>query len=332
MKTSSLGDIVQSFVVLDELKRRFPDVEIDWAVESASYPIVAAHPLVRRAIRLRIKERKGLWKDLKELRRESYDYVFDLQGNCKSGLITLCSRGEKKVGYALGSVREWPNIFATHMRHKISKEQNIRLFYLQLLEKTFGTFSGRAEQGVRFKINEEERQKIAQMIGSTSFRIMVCPGSKWINKQVPLETLVSFLKKMEGAHFFLIWGDLKEKGLCQEMALRLPNAQVVEKLSLPAWQNLMCEMDLVVAVDSSALHLCGTTSTPSFSIFGPTRAEVFKPIGPHHLAIQGKCPYERNFAKQCPVLRTCPTGACVKTLTAEELFQAYQNRCGSRQP
>ena len=101
---------------------------------------------------------------------------------------------------------------------------------------------------------------------------------------------------------------------------------VVDRLPLPTWQNLMDEVDLVIAVDSSALHLCGTTSTPSFSIFGPTSQRVFKPMGERHFAVQGSCPYGRTFEKQCPVLRSCPTGACIKELTVEELFEAFQSQ------
>ena len=158
---------------------------------------------------------------------------------------------------------------------------------------------------------------------------MVCPGSKWVNKQLKAETLIAFLKKIEGelkASFLLVWGDALEKELCEELNAHLKISHVVDKLPLAVWQNLMNEADLVIAVDSSALHLCGTTTTPSFSIFGPTAPKVFKPIGERHFAIQGKCPYGMVFEKQCPLLRSCPTGACIKEMTAEELFQAFQNQ------
>jgi heptosyltransferase-1 len=191
--------------------------------------------------------------------------------------------------------------------------------------------------GVRFHINGEEKEKVAQIISQVplSCKIMVCPGSKWANKQLKAETLLAFLQKIEeryGAAFLLIWGDVGEKTQCQQIAQGLKMAVLVDKLELSTWQNLMSEVDLVIAVDSSALHLCATTATPSFSIFGPTSPHVFKPLGQRHVAIQGKCPYGREFDKQCPVLRSCPTGACIKELTAEELFAALQSQCVFLQP
>jgi heptosyltransferase-1 len=74
-------------------------------------------------------------------------------------------------------------------------------------------------------------------------------------------------------------------------------------------------------MDSATLHLCGTTSTPSFSLFGPSSASIYKPLGEHHVAFQGSCPYGRTFVKRCPILRTCKTGACMKDLTAKRIFQ-----------
>ena len=320
VKTSSLGDIVQAFDVLVDLHRRFPSAAIDWVAESKFCSIGAAHPLIRRAIPF---DRKHLWQSIRGLRKEKYDLIFDLQGNCKSGLITLLAHGKVKVGYGLQSVSEWPNVLATHIRFNVSKQQNIRSFYLELMGRYFNTAMPHDSEGVRFHIGLHEQQKIAHILAKvpSKRKIMVCPGSKWVNKQLKLETWIAFLQKID-ASFLLMWGNPAEKALCEEIASHLTTAIVVDQLPLPTWQNLMHEVDLVIAVDSGALHLCGTTRTPSFSIFGPTSPKVFKPMGERHGAIQGPCPYGRTFDKQCPILRSCPTGACIKDLTAEALFEA----------
>ncbi len=325
IKTSSLGDIIQAFSVLNDLKKRYPKILIDWVVEASYFSVVAAHPLVHRAISI---SRGAFWASLKNLRKEKYDLVFDLQGNCKSGVYTLFSRGKVKVGYGFRSVREWPNLLATQVRYSVSKNQNIRLFYLQLLERYFREKSTLDTEGVCFSLGSGEKEKISQILAPVcnSFKIMVCPGSKWVNKQLPLGTLTAFLQRVEkeyDASFLLVWGTEREKADCDQIKTHLQNAYLVDRLAIPTWQNLMNEVDLVIAVDSSALHLCATTSTPSFSIFGPTSSSVFKPTGSHHLAIQGKCPYGRSFEKQCPVLRTCPTGSCIRSLSPDELFSAF---------
>lgn len=332
VKTSSLGDIIQAFNVLDDLKNRFPKVSIDWAVEAKFYPVVSSHPLVRRAIPLEIKGKKNIFPGLRNLRKERYDLVFDLQGNTKSGVITMLSRAKKKVGFGLKTVREWPNILATNVRFEISKEKNIRLFYLELIEKFFTVQSSKDFEGVRFKVTEEEKSQVDQIVAKVpgEKKIMVCPGSKWPNKQLKKETFLTFLQKIEEeyrASFLLVWGSAEEKELAKFLSKHLKVSYVVDKLPINMWQNLMNETDLVIAVDSSALHLCGTTLAPSFSVFGPTSFETFKPIGSRHTGLQGRCPYGQVFVKQCPLLRSCMTGACMKDLKVVELFQAFQNQC-----
>ncbi|MES2273807.1 MAG: glycosyltransferase family 9 protein [Chlamydiota bacterium] len=341
IKTSALGDIIQAFGVLDDLQHRFPQATIDWAVEKSLHSIAAAHPLVRRAIALDIKGlKKGWWtlsawkflaQGFRDLRKERYDLIFDLQGNCKSGVIGLFAKGKVKVGFGRKSVREWPNLMTTHLRFEVLRQMNIRLQYLQLIQQYFRDANPAELCGVRFKIEENEKAKLAAILDrpelKSKLKVMVCPGSKWINKQLPLTTLVSLLQKIEeklDACFLLVWGVEVERTLCEEVQAQLPKkSAVIEKLAIPTWQNLMNEVGLVLAVDSSALHLCGTTSTRSFSIFGPTSSAIFKPLGLHHHAYQGKCPYGRTFDKTCPVIRTCPTGACIRNLSAEEIFHSF---------
>lgn len=338
VKTSSLGDIVQSFDVLPYLHQKFPGVQIDWVVEASLASLVSAHPLVHQAIPLDVQGLKKswnlakFWRDLKDLRNKKYDLLFDLQKNTKSGIITAFARSPMKVGFGRKSVREWPNLLATHRKFEVSAVQNVRLQYVGLIKQFLSEERGpMMVGGVCFKIAASEQDRIATILRakelSAKYKIMVCPGSRWPNKQLPLETMVGFLKKIEErleVSFLFMWGDAGEKRTCEKMQQQFSqNSLVIDKLKIPVWQNLMNAMGLVIAIDSSALHLCGTTKAPSFSLFGPTAPEIFKPIGERHCAIQGACPYGQKFAKQCPKLRTCPTGTCIRGLKVDEIFDKF---------
>ena len=326
VKTSSLGDIVHTFPAISFLRKILPDAAIDWAVMREFAPLVASHPFVRRAISLELKSAKGIIASVRELRKESYDLLFDVQGNCKSGLVTLFAKAKDKVGFGFRSAREWPNGLATNHRFDVDRKCNIRLFNLEL----FFQFFGRREEldhSISLKITPEE-EEVVRRISGNGLQIMVCPGSRWPNKQLKVETFRQLLWKIGqslDASFFCMWGSEEEKRYGVALQEALPDRMIlVDKLSLPSWQHLIGKMDLLIGVDSSALHLCGTTATPSFSLFGPTAPEVFKPLGDHHFAVRGSCPYNEVFEKQCPHLRTCPTGACIRDLKADELFKAFE--------
>lgn len=346
VKTSSLGDIIQAMSVLNYLCARFPQASIDWIVEKRFASIVESHPFIRRTISFDIKQFKSRWwkgeywksmaQAIRDLRRYRYDAVFDLQGNCKSGVITLLSRAKEKVGLSWKCVREWPNVLATKTRYSIPFSINIRLQYVRLLQQFFDPeLKDKAiqslDKGVRFKIQPSDQERLKSILSAAPLknkgRVMVCPGSKWINKQLTPETLFSFLEKTEHAlhcSFLLVWGDEEERKICETIQCRLKRCSiVVDRMDLPLWQNLMSEVDLVIAMDSGALHLCGTTSTPSFSVFGPTMPEIFKPVGSSHFWYQGPCPYGKVFEKQCPLLRSCSTGACMREISPDVLFDRF---------
>ncbi|MDE3046596.1 MAG: glycosyltransferase family 9 protein [Verrucomicrobiota bacterium] len=337
VKASALGDIIQAFPVLDALRAAFPQATIDWVVDRSLEPLVSSHPLVHQTLPISLKglsthrKWRSFLADLRTFRNFSYDLVFDLQGNIKSALVVASVRSPLKVGFGWRSVRERISLFATNRRFNVPRDQNIRLQYISLIHAFLKMEPPSSFSPLRFPIPPPQFAHLQSLLAhpalESPLRVMICPGSKWTNKRLPLETLAEVLHRMHqefAASFLLVWGDAAEKAECEALQSLFPNhSLLVDKLPLPTWQTLMSQIDLVIAVDSAALHLCGTTSTPSFSLFGPTNPAVFKPLGPHHFALQGPCPYGRSFEKQCPVLRTCPTGACLRNLSSETIFQAF---------
>lgn len=341
VKTSALGDIIHAFPVLQYLKKCYPTAQVDWVVEHSFAPLVEAHPFLNRAFRVNTKKwRKEYWEkecrqEIKafrqQLRETNYDLLFDLQGNFKSGLINFCAKAHKKVGFGLSTVHEWPNLLFTNQRSNPPAGRNIREDYLFLAQQAIGDFNAEVE-GVKLKISAEEESKIQTLLQHPYLkgnhpRIMVCTGSNWANKQLGKESLEVFLQliiqRLKGRLIF-VWGTAEEKQLAEELTSHFPErALVAEKMGLPVLQNLMAELDLVIAMDSLPLHLAATTPTPTYSVFGASSARKYKPVGKQHEAFQGRCPFGRTFEKRCPILRTCETGRCIKDLKGEALFDHF---------
>lgn len=341
IKTSAFGDIIHAYPTIQFLKQNYPDAEIDWVVESSCADLVRAHPDVSRALCVNTKK----WRKrpfsletyrevsifLKDLRSKQYDVVFDLQGNVKSGLILSRTRSRNKVGFSRKDVPEWPNLLFTNKRYSLKKNNNIRTDYLSLVSSFLGKPLPSAITQVQLQVTEEERCRIDKILNASIFndraKVMVCPGSAWANKQLSESTLIEFLESVyKNSHcvFLFISGSQQEKALAERLNSHFPeNSLCVERLTLPALQNLMNRCDVVIAMDSLPLHLAGTTSTRTFSVFGPSLARKYQPLGDQHIAYQGNCPYGRAFEKRCPILRTCPTGACMKNIPVKELSEKY---------
>ncbi len=329
VKTSAIGDVIQTFPVLSYLKRKFPEAKIDWVVEKGIADLVMAHPAINQAIIVDTKKwRKALfhsktWQSIKEackqLKQTEYDLLFDLQGNSKSALFTLMAKSKKKIGFGFKTAAEVLNCFTTSIRFNVPLEGNIQIQYLRLVQSYFQDFSPFSLDPVRLKGSQRTFDHPT---------LMVCFGSRWPNKQLGLPTLVQLLKMVElkfPLSFLFIFSSEQEKKEAEYLQGQFPqNSQILGHLTLPELQNVMHEVTAVLSMDSATLHLCGTTSTPSFSLFGPSSALVYNPIGEQHMALQGCCPYGKTFVKRCPLLRSCKTGACIKDLTAQAIFIEFE--------
>lgn len=343
VKTSALGDIIHCFPVVDYLKEQFPSCQIDWVVEEGFAELLRAHPAIRRVLPIRSKLwRKRpwtYWEEIRSFRRDlrskRYDVLFDLQGNMKSGLVTLQARAFDKVGFGRKSVPEWPNLLVTTDRYNVPTGMNIREDYLQLVQQHMGDKGSLKLALQPLRISEDEAKRIVALfaipkIQKRNSTALICPGSAWPNKRLPessLKRLMELWVEKEDVAFLLAWGSQEERALAERLYDAFPShSLVIDKMSLPALQHIMGRVDTVLAMDSLPLHLCGTTPTPSFSVFGPSSAAKYKPLGSQHFALQGACPYGKRFEKRCSALRTCPDAPCMQQWDPRELFDAFHSQ------
>lgn len=353
VKTSALGDIIHAFPLVTFLKNVYPEATINWVVEAPFAELVKAHPEIERTLPIQTKKwRQHLFSGetlkqirafYRELRQVEYDVVFDLQGNTKSAFVTAGARARVKVGFDRKSVAEWPNLCVTNRRYQPPQGRNIRLDYLYLAERYAGVEADAPmnSSSVELRIKETESGAIDKLLHQPQIAgkktLLVCPGSAWKNKQMSREDLLEWLRdiviKNVDSFFLLAWGNEAEKEYCHYLREQLPpeSACVIDRLSLPALQVLMGRVSRVIAMDSLPLHLAGTTSTPTWSVFGPSSGSKYAPLGEQHTFYQGVCPYGRQFEKRCPVLRTCPTGACMKVNRPSLTEVAVDAVCGADQ-
>lgn len=341
VKTSALGDIIQSFPVVEFLKLHYPQATIHFALLKENQELSKAHPLIDETL---VFPRKNFIlylfsKGFLLLRRKKYDLVFDLQGNIRSGLITFLAKSSKKIGFAKNSVAEWPNLLATNCRFEVDKKQNIRHQYLSLVQnllqlpiKDFDPFQRRL-----LDLSFEEQKQLKNLKpffnpifqnGQTVQKILIAPFARWPSKTLNFKLLVSFLKQLQAkrpVHFFFLQGSFKERSESYALASHFKKkATVLEKMSLPLVQHLMDQMDLVIGMDSCPLHLAILAGLPAVGFFGPTRASVYGSERYNFLTLEGVCLKEKElmgnysigkeklapFQKRCQHLRDC-SGRCI---------------------
>lgn len=102
VKTSSMGDVIQTFPALSDTQRFFPDVSIDWVVEENFADIPQWHSTIANTIVIPMRRWRKSWRHAwhsgeiqnfwQQVRKERYDCIIDAQGLCKSAIITRIAR------------------------------------------------------------------------------------------------------------------------------------------------------------------------------------------------------------------------------------------------
>lgn len=336
VKMSALGDIIHGLCVAEYLKQSFPNAKLTWVVEDRFQDLVEDVPFVDEVVPVKIKPcgknplslLLAMKKFKKLMKHHEYDVALDLQGNTKSAFVLSLIKAKEKVGFSRSCVSEWPNLFATNQKVEVDLSSQIQLQYLSFAKKYFQDDLEHNKKPILLKStppNDFESFK-KRALEKGNKLLMVCPGSNWENKRLSEKTLKSLLQRLKeklGLSFVFIYGSKKEEAFAETLCELFEESISFGRLKISKWQALMRQVDAVLAVDSSALHLADIANIPTFSVFGPSSLSVYKPIGPIHQGIQGSCPYSKSFVKHCPLLRTCKSGACIKEIQVDTLEKAF---------
>jgi heptosyltransferase I len=342
VKTSAIGDVIQTLPAVSYIHALFPGANIDWVIEKSCQQLLQAHPFLTRILVVdtktwrkspfRVNTIHALKTFRRTLREVEYDLLFDFQGNSKSALFTFLAKARQKIGFDWSSVPEKLNLLATHKHYAIDPKRTVRERYLDLVKMHLQKDLHIPFSELKLKLHREEEVRLQEILDHPHLRRkplwMVAFGSKWKNKQLSDDTLLEFLKKLDERYspsLLFPYGNDEEAQTAKKLEGNFPqNSLMIGDLTLPLWQALMRCVDLLLAMDSAALHLCATTQTPTFGFFGPSSAARYNPAGEQHGFFQGVCPYGITFEKRCPRLRTCDTGACIHSPTPTHFFTSFE--------
>lgn len=113
IRLSSLGDVVHTLAFVNRLRKARPHAHITWILEPLAFELVKYQQSIDRFI---VFSRAGgvsaLAKLWAQIGRERFDLVFMLQVSIKASLVSLCVRGDMKIGYDFRRSREGQWIFS----------------------------------------------------------------------------------------------------------------------------------------------------------------------------------------------------------------------------
>ena len=272
VKPSSLGDVVHGLRVMKQIHHFFHEAVIDWVIKEELAEILSACGFVHKVFHY--KRRAGLkqyLKLIKEIRREKYDYIIDLQGLLRSGIITFLAKGGSKLGVADG--REFSTIFYSSIGEKSRKKEIHAIDKLTPFLKTLGVNNFDPALPLRFD-NSHLREETKKLFGGKPFFILF-PESRRPEKMWPyFEELFGELQKESGCEI-VIAGNKEGRDFKGSIDAR-------GKLSLTELPFVISKSKAVVTNDSAPLHIASAMSVPTVALFGPTSKNKYGPYPKSH--------------------------------------------------
>lgn len=276
VRLSSMGDLIHTLPAVDDLSRMRPDVELHWLSEAGFAGIARLHPFVKEVHLMRWRHwRKHLrqgqtWREIgrlkNNLRQLGFDFVLDSQGLLKSALFAKAA-GVPVKGLDFGSARERWAALAYHQTYAVPKGRNAVWRNRALFAQAFG-YEMPAEQRFGLKVPPEGRLENLPghyyiALHATSRDSKLWPVENWL-------ALLQKLHNQSGFPVYLPWGNEAEKQRAENIAAKLPFAQVCSRLNLLQAAWLLDNAVGVVGVDTGLLHLANALNKPVVGIYTDT--------------------------------------------------------------
>ena len=276
IKLSAMGDIIHAMVALQYIKRQYPNLQIDWFVESAFAPILENNPDINEIIKLDLKSIKKDKKEIinqikliKKYEKNSYDLVIDAQGLIKSAIVSFFL-GKNRVGFSKNSTREKLASFFYTKKVDIAYDKNAIERNVKVLSQALNFDIPKDDilNKKPFLFYKNENEVIYEYLSKDKKNVLFVIGASWPSKMYSKEKFAKIINNLD-ENCLITWGNEAEKDIADFIA-NISKAKVLPKLDLNSLKAIMSKVDLVIGNDTGPTHMAWALNIPSITLFGNT--------------------------------------------------------------
>lgn len=325
VKTSSIGDVLDSFPAVSDAARLLPGIEIDWLVERDFALLPRRHPQVSRVLTVRFRHWRarpfqGLFGGpfssfLKELRQETYDCVIDAQSLWKSAVMGRLARGPLH-GYDYGSERERFCPLLYRHRHTVDVEEHAVERIRLLFARSLGYDKPATPPEFGFP----------KAVPAAEPYLVFLHGAGWYSKRWPVAhwQALARLAAEAGLAALLPGHSDEDRARAAAIAAESP-ARPLHTASLDAAWDLIAGARGVVTSDTGLGHLAGALGVPTVALYGPNSVGRSRTLGPNQAHFESDLPCAPCLRRTCALQsdRTRP-GKCMAAFEPAKVWALLQ--------
>lgn len=277
-----MGDVIHAVPVIDDIKKQFPEAEIDWLVEDVFADIPKHVNGVNEVLECSVRkwEKSPFSKSTREavkalrqkLKDKHYDLVIDIQGLIKSSILASLA-GATVSGYDKASIKEPAATLLYDKKHNVSRKESAVNRCRLLTGKTLGYVPDLSEPVFNFEFKSDaDSSGEVFFFCNTSRETKLWPEENWISLGQAIAA--------EGKKIILPWGSEIERERVQRIRDGVGDAaSVPERMSIGKLMELLSTADAVVGLDTGMTHLSSAMGRPTVGIFRDYPIELVPLVG-----------------------------------------------------
>jgi ADP-heptose:LPS heptosyltransferase len=312
IRLSSIGDIVLTTPLLRCLKQQDDEIRIHYLVKEAYEEVLIQNPHISK-----LHLFKGnMPETIAELKREGFDYIFDLHKNIRSFRI---KKALKKPSESFNKLN-LQKYLRVRFKMDVLPEKHIVDRYFEALHFN-GTQNDQA--GLEYYLSEsDEKSALAKIeaIGKSYYAFVL--GATFFTKRYPANKVIELCKKID--KYIVLLGGKEDQAIGEEVAREAGShvRNFCGQLSLNESAALIKHAEKVLTNDTGLMHIAAAFKKDCLVFWGNTIPEFgMYPYKTNHYNAQ----VEKLSCRPCSKLgykSKCPKGhfKCMNDIDQERVL------------
>jgi ADP-heptose:LPS heptosyltransferase len=308
---------------LRAIREHFTQSEIHLLVPEETAPLFQhlpwlnrVWPMPRRRGHARIRQS---WPVIRALRHERFDRSVDFAGNDRGAILSFLCGAQERLGLDVPG-GFWGRHFCYNQHSppaSIKQHESLRLAHILSKWNIAPPISLEAE--IR-----TDPAKDALAVSLLSEQTVLCHvASSQPKKEWPIQHWAKFYNLAAAAGYKLAFTTAmgtREQSLMVELKKLAPTVPILPVVpDLALFLALLKRAEVFISGDTGPLHFAAGLGVPTISLFGPSSAERWSPVGKHHRTLIGDvCACDDNSG-------VCQSdNFCLAAISPERVFNCLQ--------
>lgn len=313
------GDAVLMTPALRALRGHFPQGQLHLLVPAEMAPLFQHLAWLDRVWAMPRKRGSASWYEtwplIRALRAGQFDRSVDFASNDRGAILSRLSGARRRLGWAqpggfLG--RKWCyNEHAASAPDQV--HESVRLLKLLSVWEVPTPASFASEIRPDPTLTEAAKNILPE-----SGAIICHLASSQSKKEWPVSRWAEFHRLASASGYPLVFTTARgerETGLMSELRKFAPAARILPEIpDLALFLAVLSRGAVFVSGDTGPLHFAAGLGVPTISLFGPTAASRWAPLGGRHQALTGAACHCDGHSAVCQAARHCLAQICPESV------------------